>query len=259
MKKNNPQKLRTNKDNEEKKSCLYLVSMPIGNAEDITIRAVKILSEADYILVEDTRKARDWFSRSNISFHGELHSSHSYNEDRNLSVFLKIALENAVKIAMISDAGTPSISDPGKKMVNAFRKEGIRILPIPGPSALSTILSLSPFPLSPSVFLGFLSPKSGRRKNQLAKYNSYEGQIVLFESRHRILSLLKDIDNLWGNIELFIGRDMTKEHEDYFYGRIKEAIDRYHTPRGEFSLVLYKKEGPGLSINMEKSNKKSLL
>lgn len=214
--------------------------MPLGNAADISYRAAEILQNADIILAEDTRKARDWFSRCSLEVQGLIRSSHSYNEGKNTEYYVHDATENVRTIAVISDAGTPSISDPGKKLITAFQKADLCVLPVPGASALTTVLSVTPFRSSPALFMGFVSPKSQRRRNQLKEYDSFEGQMVLFESRHRVVSLMKDILKIWGDIEIFIGRDMTKTHEEYFYGQISEAIEHYQNPRGEFTLVLNK-------------------
>ncbi len=220
--------------------CLYIVSLPIGNTGDITQRARDILGSVDIILAEDTRKARDWFSRAGISFSGSIQSSHSHNEENTSIRFSALAKTENSRIAIVTDAGTPGISDPGNKVVRKFYEEKIPVIPIPGVSALGTILSMSPFPAAPSVFLGFLSPKSARRKNQLQDYEDFSGSLVIYESRHRVLSLLTDVLALWGDMDVFIGRDMTKTHEEYFSGRISAAMALFAQPRGEFTLVLYK-------------------
>ena len=219
---------------------LYVVSLPIGNASDITTRAREVLSGVNIIAAEDTRKAREWFQRTGIRTEARILASHSHNENNSAKGLLPL-LHNGENIALVSDAGTPRISDPGYTLVKTAHAEGIVVIPIPGACALTTLVSVSPLPVEPLLFLGFISPKSGTRLNTLARYNDFEGSVVLYESVHRIEKLLAALKTSWGNCEVFIGREMTKTHEEYFFGNLETALSWVPGKKGEFAICVFKK------------------
>jgi 16S rRNA (cytidine1402-2'-O)-methyltransferase len=216
---------------------LYVVATPLGNLEDVSLRALRILREVDVIACEDTRVARRMLER-----HGIATSTSSYfehNKQAKGRYFLGV-LERGGQVALITDAGTPGISDPGADLVRLARAADIRVVPIPGPSAVATLLSASGLPGDRFVFAGFLPVKSGRRQTRLRELQTLDWPIVLYESCHRIRRTLADLQAAWGDRHVVIGRELTKLYEEIFEGRISEVIDRPSilTARGEFVLVV---------------------
>ena len=207
---------------------LYIVATPIGNLKDITLRALEILKSADVILAEDTRVARKLLSHYGIS-----KPVLRLRENIKHSVFNKFG-----DIALVTDAGTPGISDPGRKIIqNLFNH--LTIQPIPGPSALSAMVSVSDINLSSFLFLGFPPHKKGRRK-LFERIAQSEVPIILFESPHRILKTLKELYEAAGERRVNIGRELTKIHEEIFRGKLSEAISHFtgERERGEFVVVI---------------------
>lgn len=191
---------------------LYVVATPIGNLEDITFRAVKILNEADYIACEDTRQTKKLTNHYNIST--KLISYHSYNEKKASGKILSL-LNNGSNIALVSDSGTPSVSDPGVYLVRLARENNHNITPIPGASALSSILSVAGNPVNNTCFMGFLSPKPGKRRKQLKLIAENGYNSVIYESPNRIIKLLKDLDEIAPQANVLLAREMTKIHEEF--------------------------------------------
>lgn len=219
---------------------LYIIATPIGNLEDITLRAVRTLKEADFIVAEDTRHSQILLNKYEIKT--PTISFHSYSDERKLEQLLAM-LREGKNIALISDAGTPGISDPGYKLIVAARRQGTQITPIPGPSAFLTALQASGLPTHQFLYLGFLPLKKGRQK-LLDSLQSEHRTIVFYESPHRILKTLKELDARFAERPLVIARELTKIHEEFFSGTAAQAL-KYFTgpdgkkkPKGEFVLML---------------------
>lgn len=219
-----------------KKGTLYLVSTPIGNLEDITIRAVRILSEVDIIAAEDTRKTKILLSHYNIN--KPLISFFSYNEKKRIPVLID-ALKSGKSIAVVSEAGTPGISDPALQIIRKAISENLPVTSIPGPTAFIPALIVSGLPCDEFVFAGFLPQKKGRRSS-LEKLSREHRTVILYESPHRLLKTLNEILNLFGNRNVCIGREITKKFEDFIRSDIKGAIEHFkkNGVMGEFVIVI---------------------
>jgi len=217
-------------------SVLYLVSTPIGNLEDITLRAKRILSEVDVIACEDTRKTGNLLKQLGLPKKPFL-SYYEENEQQRIPQIIK-QLQAGKNIALVSSAGTPTISDPGFKLVRQCRQEGIRVIPIPGPSAVLTALVASGLPTNKFLFLGFLPKKPGKRKKVLASLPA-KTTIIFFESPYRLLKILNDLNAIFGDIEIVICRELTKIHEEIRKEKTSQAIKHFEKTkvRGELTLL----------------------
>jgi 16S rRNA (cytidine1402-2'-O)-methyltransferase len=218
-------------------SKLYIVATPIGNLEDITFRALRILKEVDLILCEDTRIAKKLLNFYNISTSVE--SYHQHSRTNKVERIKKLLKEK--NLALISDSGTPGISDPGNKLINELMNDelmnDIEIIPVPGASAISAIASISGFPMDKFIFLGFPPHKKGRNKF-FKKVAKYKYPVILYESPYRIIKTLKELANLY-DFEAVIGRELTKKFETIYRGKIKEIIHQLaEKPKGEFVIVI---------------------
>jgi 16S rRNA (cytidine1402-2'-O)-methyltransferase len=218
------------------RGALYSVALPIGNAADLSQRARFVLENCDFIACEDTRKALGLFRRSGISTRARLLVYNPYSEAVSAEGLIQLLTQGQTG-ALISDAGTPRLSDPGSRILKLCFEHNVRVIPVPGPSALTALLSVTPFSVDPLLFLGFLSPKSGRRQNELKKYLGFEGAIALFESVHRIEKTLADIALTFGDGEILIGREITKTHEEFYLGRMSSATTWVKGKQGEFALI----------------------
>jgi 16S rRNA (cytidine1402-2'-O)-methyltransferase len=220
--------------------CLYLVATPIGNLEDITVRAIRILKEADLIACEDTRQTQKLLHHYDIR--KELVSYHEHNE-LTRSPELVIELEQGAKIALVSDAGTPGISDPGHRLVTLCLRHHIPVVPIPGPSALVAALAASGLPTEEFSFVGFLPPRSGARRKALDALKSEARTLILYEAPHRVVEALADASDILGARPAVIAREITKIHEEFLRGSLSELLEsaRKRAPRGEITLLI----GPG--------------
>ncbi|MDD5496177.1 MAG: 16S rRNA (cytidine(1402)-2'-O)-methyltransferase [Candidatus Omnitrophica bacterium] len=216
---------------------LYVVSTPIGNLKDITLRAIETLKSVDLIAAEDTRHTKILLDRYSINTHTT--SYFEYNKVQKADYLLKI-LNEGKSVALVSDAGTPGISDPGYKIIRLCIDNGIGVVPIPGPSALLTALTISGKPTDKFAFEGFLSNKSARRKNQLKKLKSEERTVVLYESPHRILKLLEDIIEVYGDMQLVLAREVTKKFEEVRREKASLLLEHFKKakPRGEFIVII---------------------
>jgi 16S rRNA (cytidine1402-2'-O)-methyltransferase len=217
---------------------LYLVATPIGNLEDISLRALRVLGEAAVIAAEDTRHTRKLLSHHGIR--ARLVSLHEHNERARAPALVQRLLAGE-SIALVSDAGTPGLSDPGTDLVGAAAAAGVPIVPIPGPSAFLAALVASGLPASPVTFLGFLPVASGERRRALDALRSLPHTLVLFEAPHRLLRTLGDLTQvLGGERRAAVARELTKVHEEVFRGRLRETLDHFSAtpPRGEFTLVI---------------------
>jgi len=218
---------------------LYVVGTPIGNLADLTYRAEATLKAVDLIAAEDTRTSRKLLGHYNIST--PLVAYHDNNEI-NQAKKLFDKLNKGDSIAIISDAGTPGISDPGYRIVNLASKENIEVVTIPGPSAVTAALSVSGIPTDHFYFEGFLPPKKGR-KTRFELLESLPATVVIFESPQRVIRTLQDIHNYWGNRIISVCRELTKMYEETFLGTVTEAEVYFSKskPKGEFVLLVSKK------------------
>jgi 16S rRNA (cytidine1402-2'-O)-methyltransferase len=220
-------------------AVLYVVATPIGNLEDITLRALRVLGEVEAIACEDTRQTAKLLNHYRLK--KRLVSYHSHSDARAAGKILEI-LDSGADIALVSDGGTPGISDPGSPLVRAVRDAGHRTVPIPGPSALTALLSIAGAPVKGTVFEGFLSPKPGRRRRRLGELLGLGDNILLFESPHRILRLLEDLRDMAPERTVLLGRELTKIHEEILEGfpgaLLTELAGR---PRmvGEFAVLVW--------------------
>jgi len=216
---------------------LYIVATPIGNLEDITLRAIETLKKADLIAAEDTRHTKILLDRYQIKTPAT--SYFEYNKVRKTDYLLKV-LKEGKSVALVSDAGTPGISDPGYKIIRECIDNDIPVIPIPGPSGLITALTVSGKPTDKFTFEGFLSNKSLRRKNQLKKLKAEGRTVVLYESPHRIVKLLEDILEIYGDIEIALARELTKKFEEIRREKVIASIKHFtaHPPKGEFIVMV---------------------
>ncbi len=219
------------------KGKLYVVSTPIGNLEDITLRAIKVLRTVDLIAAEDTRRARRLLGRYRIKV--PLTSLFEHNEPRKKETLIKKLLAGE-EIALISEAGTPGISDPGFRLVRRAVEEGIAVVPIPGPSALISALVVSGLPTDSFHFFGFLPRQGSKRKRRLEETKDLRGTVILYESPHRLLRTLEDLRDTCGDRQIVVARELTKLYEEVIRGRITEVIEglEVRTVKGEITIVM---------------------
>lgn len=213
---------------------LYVVATPIGNLEDVTIRALRILREVDLIAAEDTRKTMRLLAVHDIKT--RLTSYHEHSADKKLDYILSQLKEKDV--ALVSEAGMPGLSDPGYELIKAAIQRGIPVVPVPGASAITTALVISGLPSEQFAYVGFLPRRSGDRRRLLQSIVAVSHVIVAFESPHRLQAALNDLLEVFGDREIAVCRELTKIHEEVFRGRISEAIEYFTEPRGEFTLVI---------------------
>jgi 16S rRNA (cytidine1402-2'-O)-methyltransferase len=216
---------------------LYIVSTPIGNLKDITLRAIETLKDVDLIAAEDTRHTRKLLSHYDI--HTSLTSYFEHNKKAKADGILK-QLEEGKSVALVTDAGTPGISDPGYYLINQAKKRKISLTVIPGASAVIAGLTLSGFPSDRFVFEGFLPVKSVGRQKRLATFKEEERTIICYESPHRILKTLKDIKDVLNDPYVACARELTKKFEEVVEGRTSEVLAHFKQklPRGEFVVLI---------------------
>jgi 16S rRNA (cytidine1402-2'-O)-methyltransferase len=221
---------------------LYLVSTPIGNLEDITLRALRVLRSSDRIACEDTRQTRKLLDRYGIAT--PTISSHEHNEAQRSREFLE-QLKGGARIAVVSDAGTPGLSDPGMVLAAAAIAAGIPVYPIPGPSAALAALIASGLPAEQFLFVGFLPPKAGARRTaleQLAGSLPQTTTVILYEAPHRILDTIADVESVWGaDCRIVLARELTKIHEEFLRGtaaEIRQNLGSRESVRGEMVLLV---------------------
>lgn len=233
---------------------LYVVATPIGNLEDMTYRAVRILQEVSLIAAEDTRHSRKLLSRYGIGT--ALISYHEHNEEfRSPQLIAK--LQAGESIALISDAGTPCIADPGYRLVSSCRQEGVQVVAVPGPSAVVAALSISGLPTDAFRFVGFLPAKTHGRCQFLEQIKDEQQTIACYEAPHRLLSCLADIIEICGaDRPIAIARELTKRHEELFSGSVGAALEYFaqSSVKGELVLLL----GPALQRQLEGTVKDAL-
>jgi 16S rRNA (cytidine1402-2'-O)-methyltransferase len=215
---------------------LYLVATPIGNLEDLSARAVRILGEVRLIAAEDTRVTRKLLTHLDI--HAFLTSYYEHNKLTKLDSILAALAQGDV--ALVSDAGTPTINDPGYELVKAAINAGYRISPIPGPSAPLAALAVSGLPTNAFLYLGYLPRKTSERREVLGKVTNLRYTLIFLESPHRLLAALSDILSTLGDRSVVVARELTKIHEEIWRGSVTEAIEQFTKigPRGEFTLLV---------------------
>lgn len=220
-----------------RRSVLYVVATPIGNLSDITHRAIETLRLVDVILCEDTRRTRTLLQHFGIS--GRLLSVREHNERSRAAEMLKRLAEGAT-LAYVSDAGTPGISDPGARLVDSVTEAGYEVIPIPGPSSVTALLSVSGFAADRFVFEGFLPNKSGQRSKRIAELAGETRTIVFFESPYRTARTLTELSNAWGERKGCVGRELTKKFEEIRRGTLPElaAWAASKTMRGEIVMAI---------------------
>jgi 16S rRNA (cytidine1402-2'-O)-methyltransferase len=215
---------------------LYVVATPIGNLKDMTFRAVEVLSDVDLIVSEHVRKTRNL-----LKHYGIKTNVISYREENALRVIPRILekLEAGSAVALVAEAGTPGVSDPGRRLVNAARRAGFRVIPVPGASAAVAALSVAGTEDPRFVFEGFLPRRSAKRRKRLEELASETRSLVLFESPHRLMRCLEDMLATLGDRTCLVAREITKLHEEIATGRLSQFIGRFKgsKPRGEFVIV----------------------
>lgn len=214
---------------------LYLVATPIGNLEDITFRAINILKEVDLIVAEDTRHTLKLLNHYEIS--KPLISYHRHNEEIKVEGLIE-KLKKGQNIAVVSDAGTPAICDPGEVIVKGALKENIKVIPIPGACAFVNALVASGLDTKEFVFYGFLSINKKIRKEKLEQIKKENKTIILYEAPHKLKNTLEDLEEIIENRKIVIARELTKIHEEFIKGTAKEILEKYTEPKGEHVIII---------------------
>lgn len=220
---------------------LYLVSTPIGNLEDITLRALRVLREADLIACEDTRQTRKLLDHYGIQKPAV--SYHEHNEAERAEELLE-KLNEGVRLALVSDAGTPLVSDPGYRLVSRAAAAGIRVEPVPGASAALAALAGSGLPTDEFHFGGFLPARSSRRRKALSRLKDEQATLIFYEAPHRIRETLEDIAAVFGARPVVLARELTKMHEEFLRGTASELLKAQFPVKGEFTVLIGKAAGP---------------
>jgi 16S rRNA (cytidine1402-2'-O)-methyltransferase len=216
---------------------LFVVSTPIGNLSDITLRALEVLKSVDCVACEDTRVTLKLLNRYEIR--KPLVSFHAKSTESALRRIVEL-VERGSRVALVTDSGTPLVSDPGGKLVEELVRRGVRVTPIPGPSAVHAALAASGFSISDYAFVGFLSSKPSRRRRELGELRERRALLVFFESPHRLLSALEDALAAFGPVPLCVAKEMTKKFEKFYRGDFEAVIKELHrdTVRGEYTVVV---------------------
>ena len=219
---------------------LFVVGTPIGNLADITYRAIDVLSSVEFIFAEDTRVSKKLLNHYSID--KKIYSYHDHSRDSEVVNLINILVDGS-NVALISDAGTPTISDPGYRLIRQCIKKGIDVIPIPGPSAVTAALSVAGLPSDSFTFIGFLPQKKGRVK-KIEQLNDIGNTIIVFESPHRILKTLNQFLEILGNRQVVIGRELTKLYEEIIRGNLKEVIQRISDKslKGEIVIMIGKND-----------------
>lgn len=225
--------------NEDTFGKLYIVATPIGNLEDITLRAIRTLKEVDIIAAEDTRHTLKLLNHLKIT--KPMISYHRHNEEIKTDELIQKLLEGK-NIALVSDAGTPVISDPGEEIVKAALENNIKVNPIPGPCAAITGLIASGIDAKEFTFLGFLPLNKKNRKEKLKQIEKQETTTILYEAPHKLKQTLQELSEITQNRKIVLARELTKIHEEYISGTAKELKDSIQEPKGEYVIIIEKNE-----------------
>lgn len=232
--------------------ALYVVATPIGNLEDITLRAINILKEVDLIAAEDTRHTLKLLNHLNIS--KTLISYHRHNENIKTDILIK-ELKQGKNIALVSDAGTPGICDPGEEVIKKCIEEDIKVISIPGPCALINALICSGLDTKEFVFIGFLPLNKKNRKEKLKEIENITKTIILYEAPHKLEKTLKDLKEIIGNRKIVLARELTKIHEEYIREDINSLMEKAKAIKGEIVLIIEgaekKEESDLLELSLE--------
>ena len=244
-----------NLNNDKFKPGLYCVSTPIGNMGDISFRAVKILQESDLILCEDTRVTKKILQKFEIN--KKLISNHKFNENKNLEKVMEILKNNKI-VSLVSDAGTPAVSDPGRILIKECRKNEIEIFPIPGASAVSAAISISGFSDN-FYFCGFLPEKQNQIKKLFQNLSLLESSIIFFISPNKLEKRINDIKEFFSNRDIVICREITKYHEEYIRTSVKDLSNVNFSRKGEITVVISEPKKEKLSFKeLQESDKKKI-
>ena len=247
--------LHTEKKNNNIKSGLYIVSTPIGNLKDITLRAIEILKKSEVILCEDTRISKNLLERYEIK--SKLFSNHKFNEKKNLQKVITILKSNQI-VSLISDAGTPAVSDPGAILINECLIEKIDVFPIPGASAVSTAVSISGFE-EQYFFYGFFPEKKSKLNDDFEKLSQLDCSIVFFISPKKFNKSIEIFKKYFSSRKILICREMTKLYEEFIRTDISDLKPFDKQPKGEFTVVISeKKKEKNISIELKESDKKMI-
>jgi 16S rRNA (cytidine1402-2'-O)-methyltransferase len=221
-----------------KTGTFYIVATPIGNLEDMTLRAIRVLKEVDLIAAEDTRHTRHLLDRYQIET--QLTSYHDHNKEEKAPVLVARMLEGK-SVALVSDAGTPGISDPGYFLINLAIDQKVPVVPIPGATAAIAALSVSGMPTDKFVFEGFLPAKHGARLKRLQELANEERTIIFYEAPHKIIKTIENMIEIFGDRRAVITRELTKIHEETIRGALSEILTRLHegTIKGEFTVIVH--------------------
>ena len=233
---------------EEKKGKLYIVATPIGNLEDITLRAIHILKSVDLIAAEDTRHTLKLLNHFQIS--KPLISNHRHNEELKTDILIEKLLEGQ-NIALVSDAGTPGICDPGEVIIRKCIEQGIEVIPIPGACAMINALIASGINTKEFVFLGFLPLNKKLRKEKLEEIRESEKTIILYEAPHKLMSTLNDLKEILANRQMVLAREITKIHEEFIRGNKEEVLEKAENLKGEMVLIIEGNEKKDKKDNFE--------
>lgn len=239
------------KINQKETGTLYIVATPIGNLEDITLRAINVLKNVDLIAAEDTRHTLKLLNHLEIS--KPLISYHRHNEEIKTKELINKLLEGK-NIALVSDAGTPVISDPGGEIVKEAIKEEIKIIPIPGPCALITALIASGMDAKEFTFIGFLPQNKKNRKEKLEQIKNAENTLILYEAPHKLLQTLEELKSIIDKRKVVLAKELTKIHEEFKMGTIEELQKDIINPKGEYVIIIEKNEKTKEQIKLENLN-----
>lgn len=221
----------------QKKGNLYIIATPIGNLEDITLRAIRILKEVDLIAAEDTRHTLKLLNHLEIS--KPLISYHRHNEEIRAEELIK-ELKTGKNIGLVSDAGTPGICDPGEEIIKKCIEESIKVVPIPGACAMINALITSGISTKEFIFLGFLPLNKKSRKEKLEEIKNANKTIILYEAPHKLKNTLNDLSDILQSREVVLARELTKIHEEYIRGTVKELMEKTDNLKGEMILIIEK-------------------
>ena len=241
-------------DKNKIKSGLYIVSTPIGNLRDITLRALDILKKSNVILCEDTRVSKKLLSHYEI--HTNLISNYKFNEKKNLDKVVDIINEGKI-ISLISDAGTPAISDPGRLLINRCVEEDIAIVPIPGPSAITTSISISTFS-DQFYFHGFLSDKANSIRKEFEMFKNLNCSIIFFISAKKLNKQFEMLKEFFSGRKILICREITKIHESFYRGKVSEIDNIKFNPKGEITVIISENNNDKIRETLNESDKKKI-
>jgi len=232
----------TRKKNDSGAGCLYVVATPIGNLEDISLRALRVLKEVDFIACEDTRQTAKLLAHFDIR--KRMVSYHEHNEITRAAEII-IDLEQGAKVALVSDAGTPAISDPGHRLVSLCLRHGVKVVPVPGASAFVAALAVSGMPIDEFAFIGFLPARQSERRKALRTLADEGRTLAFYEAPHRLQDTLEDALEILGNRPAVIAREVTKMYEEFLRGHIEDLLEsmRKKAPRGEITLLIGTSDG----------------